>query len=34
MPFCGCQDCYEREVYLMATKLVIEGYESGKVHLE
>jgi hypothetical protein len=33
-PFCGCQDCYEREVYLMATKLVIEGYEAGKVHLE
>jgi len=34
MPFCGCSDCYEREVYLMATKLVIEGYEAGKVHLE
>ena len=33
-PFCGCSDCYEREVYLLATKLVIEGYEAGKVWLE
>jgi hypothetical protein len=32
-PFCGCADCYEREMYLMATKLVVEGYESGKVRL-
>jgi hypothetical protein len=34
MPFCGCSDCYEREVYLMATKLVLEGQEDGKVWLE
>jgi hypothetical protein len=34
VPFCGCSDCYEREVYLMATKLVLEGQEAGKVHLE
>jgi hypothetical protein len=34
MPFCGCPDCYERESYLMALKLAIEGYEAGKVKLE
>jgi len=33
VPFCGCTDCYERETYLLATKLVIEGYEAGKVRL-
>ena len=33
-PFCGCSDCYEREVYLMAVKLALEGYEAGKVDLE
>jgi len=32
--FCGCMVCYERETYLMATKLIIEGYEAGKVWLE
>ena len=33
-PFCGCSVCYDRETYLMATKLAIEGYENGKVWLE
>lgn len=33
VPFCGCSDCYEREGYLMATKLAIEGHEQGKVRL-
>jgi hypothetical protein len=33
-PFCGCSDCYERESYLMAAKLVIEGYEAGRIRLE
>jgi hypothetical protein len=32
-PFCGCSDCYEREAYLMALKLAIEGYEAGEVRL-
>jgi hypothetical protein len=33
-PFCGCTDCYERESYLMAIKLTVEGYEAGLVKLE
>jgi hypothetical protein len=33
LPFCGCSDCYERETYLMAVKLAIEGYAAGKVRL-
>lgn len=32
--FCGCSDCYEREAYLMLTKLVVEGVEAGEVTLE
>jgi hypothetical protein len=32
-PFCGCSDCYEREGYLMMTKLVLEGHEAGEVRL-
>jgi hypothetical protein len=32
-PFCGCQDCDERERYLLATILILEGYEQGKVRL-
>jgi hypothetical protein len=32
-PFCGCTDCDERERYLLATILIIEGYEQGKVKL-
>ena len=32
-PFCGCEDCDERERYLLATILIIEGYEQGKVRL-
>jgi hypothetical protein len=32
-PFCGCSDCYEREAYLMAIALAIEGYEAGEVRL-
>lgn len=31
--FCGCADCYEREMYLMAVALTIEGYEAGEVRL-
>jgi hypothetical protein len=33
VPFCGCSDCYDREAYLMAVKLTIEGYEEGRVRL-
>jgi len=32
-PFCGCEDCDERERYMLATILIIEGYEAGKVKL-
>lgn len=32
-PFCGCGDCYERETYLMAVKLALEGHEAGRVRL-
>jgi hypothetical protein len=32
--FCGCETCDFRERYLMATKLIIEGYQAGKVRLE
>jgi len=32
-PFCGCEDCDERERYLLATILIIEGYEAGEVTL-
>lgn len=32
-PFCGCEDCDERERYLLATILIIEGYRAGKVKL-
>jgi hypothetical protein len=32
-PFCGCEDCDERERYTLATILIIEGYEAGKVKL-
>jgi hypothetical protein len=32
-PFCGCSDCYERETYLMAMALTIEGYQTGEVRL-
>lgn len=33
-PFCGCSVCWERETYLMAVKLAIEGHEAGLVWLE
>ena len=32
-PFCGCQDCDERERYLLAIMLILEGHEQGKVRL-
>jgi hypothetical protein len=32
-PFCGCEECDERERYLLAMILIIEGYEAGKVTL-
>jgi hypothetical protein len=34
VPFCGCQECWERETWLLAVKLAIEGFEAGKVRLE
>lgn len=33
VPYCGCEDCVEREYGLMAVKLTIEGYEAGEVRL-
>jgi ArsR family metal-binding transcriptional regulator len=32
-PFCGCEDCDERERYGLAMILIIEGYENGEVKL-
>jgi hypothetical protein len=32
-PFCGCEDCDERERYGLAMILIIEGYETGQVKL-
>jgi hypothetical protein len=32
-PFCGCQDCDERERYLLAIILILEGHEQGRVRL-
>jgi hypothetical protein len=32
-PFCGCEDCDERERYLLATILILEGHEQGRVRL-
>lgn len=33
-PYCGCPTCHERETWLMATALALEGYEAGQVRLE
>ena len=33
LPFCGCPDCYDRETWLLATLLAVEGYEAGNVRL-
>jgi hypothetical protein len=33
-PFCGCEECMFREEMFLATKLVLEGQEAGKVWLE
>ena len=34
LPYDGCSDCYERESWLMAVALAIQGYEAGEVRLE